>query len=562
MSQKRIKKLKKQEVVVQKNNVVGEKVLGVREILKENWKFLLILCIGVFLLYFNSLHGNFVSDDYATIPNNPMIRDFSSMSNNLIVISNFIIVFLFGSGNPFFFHLYSLMVYLVTVVLAFVFLYMVFNRNIARIGTLIFAVHPIHVEAVSWISGKPYAFFSMFILAGIICFINFTRNQKPINLLYLILCFALAFFTDRPRSFGLLFLIILYMIYKGVKVPFQNVKKWIFAMVFIAIIAVVIMWPYAVERINIVNSGYNSTESVFYNPFFQYSTSISKYLQLLWAPVDLTLYHTMYIFPIWFNWTILLTYISTTTYFFFKDKKYFFALAFIFVVSAPSMAPVKVSWLVAERYIFLGSLGFCLFLALIFDSMLRKYKILSLTIFSLLICFYTIRVYLRNIDWQTNHNLWVNTCQTSPNSHNAWNNIGDDYDKLKQYDNAIKGFTQSTVVKPNYADAYHNRANIFYKTGRLDLARDSYNTALYYSPGLVQTYFSLTQIDFMEKRLDLAINHAKKAVELQPNNPQALYVLGVVYANAGMREEAKKILKPLVESYPQFIQAKQILDQI
>jgi tetratricopeptide (TPR) repeat protein len=131
---------------------------------------------------------------------------------------------------------------------------------------------------------------------------------------------------------------------------------------------------------------------------------------------------------------------------------------------------------------------------------------------------YSARIFFRNIDWNTNHNLWVNTCQVSPNSHNAWNNIGDDYDKLAsaettndgkltQYYNAIKGFTQSTVIKPNYADAYHNRANIFFKIGRLDLARDSYETAIYYSPNLYQTYLSLTQIDLMQNNLQLAYQH-------------------------------------------------------
>jgi len=49
-------------------------------------------------------------------------------------------------------------------------------------------------------------------------------------------------------------------------------------------------------------------------------------------------------------------------YFFFKDKRYFFALSFIVAAILPSMAPAKVSWLVAERYAFLASLGFCLFL--------------------------------------------------------------------------------------------------------------------------------------------------------------------------------------------------------
>ena len=97
----------------------------------------------------------------------------------------------------------------------------------------------------------------------------------------------------------------------------------------------------------------------------------------------------------------------------------------------------------------------------------------------------------------------------SPNSHNAWNNIGDDYDKLaqkettdegkmKQYLNAIKGFGQSFFIKTNYADAYHNQANIYYRIGRMDLARQGYETALSYNPALEQTIKTLIQLDLME----------------------------------------------------------------
>jgi len=313
------------------------------------------------------------------------------------------------------------------------------------------------------------------------------------------------------------------------------------------------------NRVNIVNGEINGSGSVFYDPFFQYPTAMAKYLQLLFVPTDLTLYHTMYVFPIWLNWAILLSYLSMLIYFYFKNKKYFFALAFIFAAAAPSMAPVKVSWLVAERYMFLGSLGFAIFLGLMILDLSKYFKILPGLLFISLMILSVIRVWTRNIDWQTNHNLWVNTCQVSPNSHNAWNNIGDDYDKLKDYQNAIKGFTQSTIVKPNYADAYHNRANIFYKIGRLDLARESYNTALTFNPSLYQTYMSLIQIDLNERNGEQAMIHSSKLLEANPNDPQSRYVIGVVLAQFGQVDKAKEMFKSILVNYPNYTQARRAL---
>lgn len=226
------------------------------------------------------------------------------------------------------------------------------------------------------------------------------------------------------------------------------------------------------------------------------------------------------------------------------------------------MLPVKVSWLVAERYVFFGSLGFSILIGLILNQITKLNRYVPSAILAIIVSIYSIRTYLRNIDWRTNHNLWVNTCLVSPNSHNAWNNIGDDYDKLKDYENAIKGFTQSTIVKPNYADAYHNRANIFYKIGRLDLARDSYMTALSYSPGLYHSYLSLTQIDLMERRADLALQHSQAILNLQPENPQSWYVAGMVFASVGDVEKAKTALKRALVLSPGYAPALDTLKKL
>ncbi|OGL52037.1 hypothetical protein A3K55_00510 [Candidatus Shapirobacteria bacterium RBG_13_44_7] len=388
-----------------------------------------------------------------------------------------------------------------------------------------------------------------------------TRKNKYLKLFLLSL--PLTFVADKIRSFSLLLIVPLFLI----SFEKEAIKRLLNAKVIligglVIVLALIFLGPKVYERVVSVNSGYNASESIFYNPFFQYPTGLTKYFQLLWLPTDLTLYHTMYTLPVWLNWAVFLAYLGALAYFFMRNKSYFFALAFIVAGVLPSMMPVKVSWLVAERYIFLGSFGFALLIGLLLRDIWDKRSLVAVAILAVGLVLGSTRIYLRNIDWQTNHNLWVNTCQVSPNSHNAWNNIGDDYDKLADYENAIKGFTQSTLVKPNYADAFHNRANIFFKIGRLDLARDSYNTALYFSPNLYQTYISLTQIDLIEKRMDLAVNHAQEAAKLQPSNPQTGYVLGVVYAQAGRKDEAIGVLKSVVGAYPDYQPAREALNNL
>lgn len=557
--------MRKLETGAGKNNLLTEVVekLSIIKILRENRWYLLMVTLGVILLYANSVNGAFVSDDYATILNNPELKQwqyaFRGGASTYFIHS--LIAMVFGVA-PLQYHLSNLVLFLVTIYLAFVMVHHLFGSSVAMISIGLFAAHPIHVEAVSWISGKPYLLIAMYVLAAYLLFIKFLETEKLIYLGGMAMAFLFGFLTDNPRPFTLFLLMPLHLWLTKTDLRKNRwFKYWPMLLVPVGIVAA-FAWPHVIERVNVVNAGVNASESIFYNPFFQYPTGLAKYLQILWAPVDLTLYHTMYVFPVWLNWSILLTYVGLIVYGVVFDRRVAYSLVFIFVAILPSMMPVKVSWLVAERYAYLASLGFCLFLGVLIYELAKKSQLIAGSVVITLLVLYSVRLVLRNIDWQTNHNLWVNTCQVSPNSHNAWNNIGDDYDKLGQYENAIKGFTQSTIVKPNYADAFHNRANIFYKIGRLDLARDSYQTAVYYNPGLYQTYLSLVNIDLIEKKMDLAVEHAKTAISFQPNDPGANYVLAVVYSQKGETLKSMEILERLVRAYPGFRQAQEALLQL
>lgn len=568
MSQRKLKKQRAMEAieVVKKVEYSGTGWIETwKKFFTLNWKYLLGMTLVIVLIYFNGLNANFVSDDYASITQNPQINNFKFMFNNgdSMSFSTYLVNQVFGSSSPIPYHAISLLSFIIFCWQAAFLIDLFFeNKWLTWLTVGLFVVHPIHVEAVTWISGRNYVIVANYVMAGLTSFIFYTRKFKNKYLVALLALFFLAFLTDKPRSFALFLLIGVYVMYFGAKRFKINWGKFLLGSIAVGIVFSLISWPYIMNRINIVNGGYNASESIFYNPFFQYPTGLTKYFQLLWFPVDLTLYHTMYIIPNWLNWLTLLTYLSAMVYFFFKNKPYFLAMAWVIAGVMLSIMPVKVSWLVAERYMFLGSLGFSLLIALLVLDMSRWLKFVPGVMWVCLAVYFSFRTVMRNIDWQTNHNLWVNTCQVSPNSHNAWNNIGDDYDKQKDFVNAVKGFTQSTLVKPNYADAYHNRANIFYKLGRMDLARESYNIAVNLSPALVQSYISLTQIDLAEKKYDLALQHSESAYKLDQTNPQTAYILGAVKLQTGNMSEAKSIFENILRQYPNYSLAREALLQM
>ncbi len=566
MSQKKLKMMRKESVVVNESIELSKKP-GFREIIRSNWKFLLILLLCAAGLYFNSLKGDFVSDDYASITQNTEIKSLGPSFKSIgamTALTNSLLANIFGITSSIPYHTFNLMLYLMVLVSAFVFVFLITeSKLVSRFSLIVFAVLPVHVEAISWISGRPYLFVALFVLIMLDLLILFVNRREKKYLWPILILLPILFKTDRIRGFAFVILGILYLLtFKeklGYKIKFGRI---ILGVLGLTLFLTLVSWPVIKDRIDNVNSGVNVSDSIFYNPFFQYPTAIPKYLQLILFPTDLTLYHTMYVAPDWFNWVILLVYLSAVVWFYFKDKKYFFALVFIFAATAPSMAPIKVSWLVAERYVFLGSLGVAMVFGLLMERYWTKGKYLVIGFLSLLVAVYGVRVYLRNIDWQTNHNLWVSSCQVSPNSHNAWNNIGDDYDKLGQYENAIKGFGMSYTIKPNYADAYHNQANIFYKIGRLDLARNSYEQALSYNPSLYQTYLTLLQLDLMEKKKDDMLRHLSYLNQIKPNDLQVAYITATAYAQMGMMDEAKNLTKLMYQQFPNIPEIKSLYQQL
>ncbi|MFA5750430.1 MAG: hypothetical protein WC895_04365, partial [Candidatus Shapirobacteria bacterium] len=107
MSQKKLKKLRKvlqSRIEKEKEQKVFE-FFGFRQILKENWKFLVILLLGVVILWFNAMGGNFVSDDYATIPQNPLIMSFKhGLSGWMGGLINWFLAVTFGIGSSIPYH--------------------------------------------------------------------------------------------------------------------------------------------------------------------------------------------------------------------------------------------------------------------------------------------------------------------------------------------------------------------------------------------------------------------------------------------------------------------------
>lgn len=242
----------------------------------------------------------------------------------------------------------------------------------------------------------------------------------------------------------------------------------------------------------------------------------------------------------------------------------FFWLSFFIITLSPTMTPFGVSWVVAERYVYLGAIGIYAAFMIFVDKLIKQEKLrnAAAVAFAVIVVLLMGRTIIRNMDWKTSDGLWLATAKTSPSSPNNHNNLGDLYGRQGKNDLAIKEYKTALALKPNYADVYHNMANTYVSMKDYDNAIINYKKAVEINPNLWQSDQNLAALYFNQKDFKNAFYYMNNAVLVNPSNPTLHYNLGKIYANAGDIDNAKKEMLKALNINPQYAEAKAALTQL
>lgn len=209
-------------------------------------------------------------------------------------------------------------------------------------------------------------------------------------------------------------------------------------------------------------------------------------------------------------------------------------------------------WIVAERYIYLASIGVFVPVAMIIEKLETKKNIKPLIYPALVLILFLMlaRTIIRNNDWHSEDNLWAATSKTSPSNPNTHNNMGDVYARHGDLDKAAKEFEKAIIIKPNYADAYHNLANTYQEMGEVDLAIQNYQKAISFNPNLWQSHQNLAAIYYQQEKFDDSLEHIQKAISINPKNINLQTNLAIIYTKIGEVQKARGILESILKMYP------------
>jgi len=535
---------------------------------KKNVGYLLFLFFLVIAVYANSLNNEFLSDDIAGIMQEKNIGNpfyfLIHQPINFFRYLNFGIIYnLFGLEPPFF-RLTNILFHLGSVLTIFTIISLLYNRKLGLMVAGIFAVHPLLTEAVTWISGGIHAQYSFFVLLSFLLYL-LARSQNWQKKYYLIslLVFFFALFTTEKSAILPLILLCFEFSFGQLNQNWKRIIPYFILSGFAAIF--VLFGGNFSSRVTALHSQYYQ-EKGLYNPLTQIPTAISSYLQLIFWPDKLTLYHSEMAFSNFqFSIMVLMTtvFLGLLLFSFFKknNRQYFFWLAFFVISLLPMLTPFKVAWIVAERYVYLGSLGIFVLFGLGLQKLgeTTKNKYVTFGLWAIIIIAFFVRTVVRNVDWKNQDNLWLAAARTSPSSPQNHNNLGDLYARHGNLPKAAEEFLLAIKLKPDYGDAYHNLANIYRQMGKNDLAAENYQKALSFNPNLWQSYQNLAVISFENGDIEKSIELAKRAIETNPQNPDLHLVLGYIYLQANNKTEARREFLKTLELDPNHQKAKELL---
>ena len=443
-------------------------------------KYISIIILLCCLVYAGSLTGGFISDDVATIKDNP---DIGIFPQDLSSIMNWASYKLSGL-NTITYHIFSLLVHIIASVLAFFFLCHFFGRKASFIAALIFACHPVHTEAVSWISGRPYAIGAALIFGSFLLYLRATKDKLKVipYLLSLLLCLNNA-------GWYLYFYPLMLIAYDTI---FKR-KKWLFWLPYIGVIGVRVITNLAPisQRIGVLKNPLVTGDGTN-NPIFKFAYSFFEHLVLLLYPINLTLYHEPNRITPWLitvEVCVLFIALFFLPRFFRKSKRLFFALILFILFLMPTYSPLLISWTVAERYLYLPSIALCM----VFASLLERHKAMLL-VAMVLIGAYSMRTVSRNEDWHNRERLWRATVKASPQSHKAHNNMGDVYSKKGNVLMSLWSFKKAVTLRPAFAEAWHNLGFTYWRLGKAKEAIAGFKKALELNPNQVQSSENLRDI--------------------------------------------------------------------
>ena len=534
----------------------------------------LLAVVGIFALAFidyqPAWHGGFIWDDDRYITNNPLLTapdglrriwlsldapsQYFPLSYTLLRIEHW----LWGL-NPTGYHWINILLHVANVILVW---WVLARLRVpgSLLAATIFAVHPVQVESVAWISEVKNLLMGFFYLMTLLTWVEYVDSRgKSRKVLYAAaLVFYFLALAAKSTACTLPAALLLILWFKRKPISLGAILELVPFLVLALGAGSVAVWWEKFHQGTRVLASLPPIERLLIA-----SRAIWFYLSKIFWPSNLT-----FIYPQWkidvsdvtgYCWLAAVGALIALTYFARRSFGRGIEVSLLFFVAtlAPLLGFIMLYTFrytyVADHYQYLACIGPIALVSAGFVKFVDKLRsarwIAWAGAYAIIGCL-SVLTFRQSAMYRDMETLWRSTIAKDPGSWMAYNNLGVVELEKGNLDDAINKYERSLELHPDYPEALYNLGSALLQKGRTEDAIKLCEKALKLQPGDVDAHVVLGNALMATRNVDGAINQYRAALNLRPNDSNAHYNLGLALQQQGKSQEAAREFEKAGDSSP------------
>jgi protein O-mannosyl-transferase len=536
-----------------------------------HWLFVAALVVVVFLAYQPAWHGGLLYDDDWHVPR-PELRSWYGLYR---------IWFDLGATQQYFplcdtafwlqyklwgdamtgYHLVNIALHAVTALMVAMILRQLKIPG-AYLAAAIFALHPVHVESVAWITEQKNTLSAVFYLAAAMAYLRFDENRGMAWYFGAMALFALALSAKIVTVTLPAALLVIFWWQRGKLSWRRDVLPLVPFFAIGAVAGVFLAW---LERLAANGPDFALT---FLERCLLSGRVVWFYLGELFWPAKLVFINPRWeiSLKVWWQYLFPLALLILLAVLWALRRRWREPLAsMLFFVGTlfPVLGFLNICWFrfsyVADHFQYLASLGIITLVAAGMALLLDRWQLWNRP-GGYAACLVLLTI-LASLTWQQSHvyadveTFYRVTSDRNPDCAVAQNNLGLVLETRGQIDEAITHYQKALAVNPDYVPAHHNLGMFLTSRGQLDEAIAHLKKVVEIDPRIASAHGDLGTALVRKGRIDEAIAEYGKALKIKPDYAEAHNNLGVALHRQGRADEASAQYRKALEFDPNFADA-------
>ena len=523
-----------------------------------DWMLGLLLIGAVIIAYQPVWNAGFIWDDDTFLFNNPLIKQFDGLYQFWfttkapdffpLTSTTLWLEWRLWGNNPLGYHIVNVLLHTLSTVLIWRVLAHLRIPG-AWLAAALFAVHPVNVESVAWITERKNTLAMLFYVTSLLFYLRFedTDRWRWYGMALGSFVFALL---SKTAVVPLPIVLLGLAWWQRDRVSSRDVKLTLPFFGVALMLGLITVW---FQSHNVIGSEMVRADSLW-SRLAGAGWAVWFYLYKALLPVNL-----IFVYPKWqIDATKLLSYVpgllvlAWAVVFWRFRKGWLFGLGYFVVMLLPVLGFRDIYFmrysLVADHWQYfsiIGPIGIVAAGITWASDRLKQRNVFLVPAFSLILLLVLgVLTWRQTCNYSDNETLWNMTIERNPTCWMAYNNRGTIYKDLGNYRQAIEDYDKAIEIQPRFAEAYNNRGVSYNFLGNYRQAIDDFSRAMEIKPGYAGIYYLNRGIAYNGLgNYNQAIDDFGRAIKIKPDFADAYRKRSIVYFTLCKNYEAVNDLK-------------------